>query len=126
MTIQRGNMGQCSVATWTSHGLPCGSGKMPNHAQQPKIQKYIHIKYTAKNDSGSVTLAAYSTGPPNIAVPPNLEVRLNLPQNLRHFGSISAKYIQPPNNTPNKMEAHGFDHGTSMVYFSLCSFNTIL
>jgi hypothetical protein len=80
-------------------------GKCPMMPNNQKFKKYIYIKYTTKTGGGSARLASYSTGPPNIETPPKLEVCLNLHQNLHHFGSISTKYIQPPNNTPNKMEA---------------------
>jgi hypothetical protein len=38
VTVQVGDVGECLAATWPSHGLPCGSGQMPNEGQLPEIQ----------------------------------------------------------------------------------------
>jgi len=37
--VQVDDVGQCLVATWLSHGLARGSGKMPNEGELPEIQK---------------------------------------------------------------------------------------
>jgi hypothetical protein len=33
VTIQVNDMVQCLVVTWPSHGMPCGSGKIPNEGR---------------------------------------------------------------------------------------------
>jgi hypothetical protein len=37
--VQLVGMAQWLVSTWPSHGLPCGSGKIPNEGPRIEIQK---------------------------------------------------------------------------------------
>jgi hypothetical protein len=51
VTVQVVVVAQCLVSTWPSHGLPCGSGKIPNEGLRTEFQKNKIV------------------GPPNLAEP---------------------------------------------------------
>jgi hypothetical protein len=103
VTVQLVGMAQWLAATWPSHGLPRGSGKMPNEGPRTEFKKKKKM-----------------AGPPNLAEPHQIwrPTDISKPP-LKLAEPPIYIYIYISYNKHPKGEARGLDPGTSPIIYAL-------